>query len=183
MVECFSPLFIGEVSPEIQKLPPRDVLIFVSVPSSSGKFLQDLRMMRWIVSDKVSVPSSSGKFLQKEFTLPCGAKKAVSVPSSSGKFLQVQGGCLCCFSVFVSVPSSSGKFLQRSGKRFGSGGLRKVSVPSSSGKFLQLHDNDDQRELVRFSPLFIGEVSPGRAQYLTWAQAIASAFSVTAHLT
>ena len=107
----------------------------------------------------VSVPSSSGKSLQQDEPLNCGDGDSVSVPSSSGKSLQLSWLTPVWPGGSVSVPSSSGKSLQRFAR---AQPLRidVVSVPSSSGKSLQPHEILlGAAPGEGFSPLFIGEVS------------------------
>ena len=158
--------------------------VIISVPSSSGKSLQQPPLIHKKEHSSISVPSSSGKSLQRldelgrelqalSFQSPLHrgslfnrgldgnerARLVISVPSSSGKSLQppyLGDGPACRV---ISVPSSSGKSLQR-GEGNRKNFYRHISVPSSSGKSLQLlKPSLDFVGSPYFSPLFIGEVS------------------------
>src|SRR5581483_11243226 len=62
----FSPLFIGEGTSTAQRLQPCVLRVELSVPSSSGKVLQQLTSGQFDPARVIlSVPSSSGKVLQQ----------------------------------------------------------------------------------------------------------------------
>ncbi len=134
----------------------------ISVPSSSGKSLQQSWCSIRSMGAHISVPSSSGKSLQLPFRFaPWQEPLPISVPSSSGKSLQRQLSARAFYVwanfsplfigeitstpnwlvallliELISVPSSSGKSLQlQNAVAFMD--FFTISVPSSSGKSLQ----------------------------------------------
>ena len=133
----FSSLFIGKDSStgfSGLRTSPRFSL---SVPSSSGRTLQQRNWTRALRIAGFSVPSSSGRTLQLIKDTTSGSRSTFSVPSSSGRTLQRGTGpdSLAHFIVFSSLfigkdSSTNTVGWMQSGNKF-------LSVPSSSGRTLQ----------------------------------------------
>src|SRR5579875_2820145 len=157
----------------------------ISVPSSSGKSLQQSWCSIRSMGAHISVPSSSGKSLQLPFRFaPWQEPLPISVPSSSGKSLQRQLSARAFYVWANFSPLFIGEITSTPERCCVHGFLhdfsplfigeitstpecaqRKdlqlgISVPSSSGKSLQQYEANQTRCWGNyFSPLFIGEIT------------------------
>jgi len=167
--EGFSPLFIGSMAattafclgltPKLTRFSP----LFIGSMAAT-----DFQMFYLWPLIQVSVPYSSGQWLQRycreRFDPLYGG---VSVPYSSGQWLQLHSCAklskfFCCFSpLFIGSMAATKEVRKMQVKKMS------VSVPYSSGQWLQ-RNMDAQRKSsfsMSFSPLFIGSMAATYRHY------------------